>query len=203
MASKVYYMTSKTSKIPSRRLRDWNYGRVWPLPGLICINVLLRRVQFGGGLELSSPSVTTPCLHISSSQSSAAAPRLRTGGGGLSFKFNLYRKHSLWRIISKTSDFGLKLAILLGLFYVHFNGSIIWWCAPTCTSLYCAIQHVGVLWDSSGISKPWKVPPECIITWLHYAIAYIGLYTFHRFLHVLIKVEETIITNTVHVKPGR
>ncbi len=43
---------------------DWNHGRVWPLPGLICINVLLRRVQFGSGLGLSSPGLTTCCLQL-------------------------------------------------------------------------------------------------------------------------------------------
>ena len=35
-----------------------------PLPALICITVLLRRIQFGSGLRLSNPGLNTSCLQL-------------------------------------------------------------------------------------------------------------------------------------------
>ena len=40
------------------------------------------------------------------------------------------------RKYSKICYVRLKIAILLGLFYVYFNGAFIWWCAPKTLRAY-------------------------------------------------------------------
>ena len=49
--------------------------------------------------------------------------------------------------VSKVCYEGFKIAVLLGLFYVYFNVSIIWWCAPYMN----AISTMSVTWLSNMI----------------------------------------------------